>query len=460
MKNKRSLPKVAQLSKWDRKYVWHPFTQMREWEQEDPLIIEKAKGPYLYDIYGNKYLDGNSSIWVNLHGHQHPVIDQAIRNQLKKVAHTSLLGAASSPSILLAKELIKIAPKGMAKVFYSDNGSTAVEVALKLAIQYWQQQSPPQKKKKYFIRLDAAYHGDTMGSMSVSGLPLFHNRFRPMLFPTIFLDAPYCYRCPINLKHPSCNKACIDPLEEILAKRHQQIAGVIIEPMIQAVAGMIVQPRGYLSRMRELCTKYNVLLIADEVATGFGRTGKWFACNHEKISPDMMCVAKGLTGGYMPLAATLTTQKIYKAFLGEHRELKTFFHGHSYTGNALGCAAALANLKVFKNEKTLAKVKQSSQIFARLLHSFSTLPIVGDIRQCGMMVGIELVKNKKTRTPFPYTSRVGHKVAIECRKKGLLIRPIANVLVLIPPLNIGEHKLREMLDILHISLRSVGSKIA
>ncbi len=457
MKKSRSSPTSAQLSKWDRKYVWHPFTQMREWEQGDPVIIEKAKGSYLYDVYGNKYLDGTSSIWVNLHGHQHPVIDQAIRDQLKKVAHSTLLGAASPPSIILAKELIKISPKGLTKVFYSDNGATAVEVALKLAIQYWQQQSTPQKKKKDFIRLDAAYHGDTMGSMSVSGLDLFHERFRSMLFPTISLDAPYCYRCPMNLQYPSCNKICIDPLEEILAKRHQHIAGVIIEPMIQAVAGMIVQPHGYLSRIRELCTQYNVLLIADEVATGFGRTGKWFACNHEKITPDLMCIAKGLTGGYMPLAATLTTQKIYQAFLGECRELKTFFHGHSYTGNALGCAAALANIRVFKNEKTLAKVKQSSQVLTSLLHPLSTLPIVGDIRQCGMMVGIELVKNKETRTPFPYTARMGHKVAIECRKKGLLIRPIADVVVLIPPLNVGVHELREMIDILHISLRSITS---
>ena len=457
MKKAHSSPRAAQLSKWDREYVWHPFTQMKEWEQEDPLIIEKAKGPYLYDVYGKKYLDGTSSIWVNLHGHQHPVIDQAIRDQLKSVAHTSLLGAASPPSILLAKELIKIAPKGLTKVFYSDNGATAVEVALKLAIQYWQQQNSPQKKKKDFIRLDAAYHGDTMGSMSVSGLNLFHERFRPMLFPTISLAAPYCYRCPLNLKYPSCNKVCIDPLEEILAKRHQQIAGLIIEPMIQAVAGMIVQPRGYLSRIRELCTRYNVLLIADEVATGFGRTGKWFACHHEKITPDLMCVAKGLTGGYMPLAATLTTQKIYKAFLGEYRELKAFLHGHSYTGNALGCAAALANLKVFKNEKTLSKVRKSSKILTRLLHPLSTLPIVGDVRQCGMMVGIELIKNKKTHAPFLYTARMGHKVAIECRKQGLLIRPIANVVVLIPPLNVGEPELREMINILHMSLRSVGS---
>ena len=281
MKKSRSSPTPAQLSKWDREYVWHPFTQMREWEQEDPLIIEKAKGPYLQDIHGNKYLDGTSSVWVNLHGHQHPLIDQAIRDQLKNVAHSTLLGAASPPSILLAKELVRIAPKGLAKVFYSDNGSTAVEVALKLAIQYWQQQSPPQRKKKDFIRLDAAYHGDTMGSMSVSGLDLFHERFRPMLFSAISLDAPYCYRCPINLKHPSCNKACLDPLEEILIKQHQHIAGVIIEPMLQAVAGMLVQPPGYLSRVRELCTQYNLLFIADEVATGLGRTGKWFACHHE-----------------------------------------------------------------------------------------------------------------------------------------------------------------------------------
>ena len=434
------------LSKWDRQYVWHPFTQMQEWEQEDPLIIEKGNGVYLYDIHGNKYLDGSSSIWVNLHGHRHRTLDTAIQEQLGNIAHSTLLGAASPPSIVLAKELVKIAPKGLTRVFYSDDGSTAVEVALKMAVQYWQQQNPTQKKKKMFVRLDAAYHGDTMGSMSVGGLPLFHERFRPLLFSTIALDAPYCYRCPLHLRFPSCQTACLDPLEDVLSKRHDHIAGVIIEPMVQAVAGIITQPPGYLARVRALCTKYNVLLIADEVATGFGRTGTMFACDHERVTPDLLCVAKGLTGGYLPLAATLATESIYGAFLGEPKQ--TFFHGHSYTGNALGCAAALANLEIFKKEKTLAQVRKKSKILQTLLKPLAELPIVGDIRQCGMMAGIELVKNKETREPFPLSERMGYKVTAECRRRGLLIRPIGNIVVLVPPLAATERELRKMLNIL------------
>lgn len=451
-KNKTSYS-FSQLSKWDRQYVWHPFTQMKEWEQEDPLIIEKGNGTYLYDIHGNKYLDGSSSIWVNLHGHRHFALDAAIRKQLRKIAHSTLLGAASPPSIVLARELVKIAPKGLTRVFYSDDGSTAVEVALKMAIQYWQQQNRPQKKKKKFVRLDAAYHGDTMGSMSVGGVSLFHERFRPLLFSTIALDAPYCYRCPLHLYFPLCKTACLDPLEDVLKTQHDQIAGVIIEPMVQAVAGLITQPPGYLSRVRALCTKYNVLLIADEVATGFGRTGKMFACDHERVTPDLLCVAKGCTGGYLPLAATLTTEKIYEAFLGDSSEQKTFFHGHSYTGNALGCAAALANLEIFKKEKTLAQVKKRSRILENLLKPLTDLPIVGDVRQCGMMAGIELVKNKDTHEPFPFSKRIGHQVARECRRRGLLIRPIGNILILVPQLTTTEQELRQMTTILTKSCR-------
>lgn len=438
-------PTSSKLSKWDRQYVWHPFTQMQEWEQEDALIIEKGNGVYVYDVHGNKYLDGSSSIWVNLHGHRHRALDTAIQHQLGKIAHSTLLGAASPPSIILARELVKIAPKGLTRVFYSDDGATAVEVALKMAIQYWQQQSPPQKKKKTFVRLDAAYHGDTMGSMSVGGVARFHERFRSLLFSTIALDAPYCYRCPLHLRFPSCRTACLDPLEDVLSKRHEQIAGVIIEPIVQAVAGMITQPPGYLSRVRALCTQYNVLLIADEVATGFGRTGKMFACNHERVTPDLLCVAKGLTGGYLPLAATLATENMYEAFLGEPE--KTFFHGHSYTGNALGCAAALANLEIFKKEKTLIHARKRSRLLQTLLKALASLPIVGDIRQCGMMAGIELVKDKETREPFPLAERMGHKVAAECRRRGLLIRPIGNIVVLVPPLAATERDLRKMSSI-------------
>ena len=375
----------------------------------------------------------------------------AIQEQLGKIAHSTLLGAASPPSILLAKKLVNVAPKGLTRVFYSDDGATAVEVALKMAIQYWQQQRPPQKKKHTFVRLDAAYHGDTMGSMSVGGTARFHERFRPLLFSTIALDAPYCYRCPLALRFPSCRTACLEPLEDVLSKRHEQVAGVVIEPMVQAVAGIITQPPGYLSRVRALCTKYNVLLIADEVATGFGRTGTMFACDQEGVTPDLLCVAKGLTGGYLPLAATLTTERMYEAFLGEPE--KTFFHGHSYTGNALGCAAALANLEIFKKEHTLVHVRKRSRLLQTLLKPLGKLPVVGDVRQCGMMAGIELVKNQKTGEPFPSSERMSYRIATECRRRGLLIRPIGNIVVLVPPLAATERELRKMVSILAKAFR-------
>ncbi|HEV2174436.1 MAG TPA: aminotransferase class III-fold pyridoxal phosphate-dependent enzyme, partial [Nitrospira sp.] len=293
-----------QLEEWDHRYLWHPFTQMQEWEQEEPLIIERGKGSYLIDIDGNKYLDGSSSIWVNLHGHRHSVLDRALKKQLEKVAHSTLLGLSNPPAIRLARELIRIAPKGLSRVFYSDNGSTAVEVALKMAVQYWQQAHPAAGPKNSFLHLKLAYHGDTIGAVSVGNIALFHARFKPLLFPTLAADPPYCYRCPLKLTYPACHLACLDPIEMILKRRHRELAGFIIEPLIQAAAGMIIQPTGYLKRIRDLCTKFDVLLIADEVATGFGRTGTMFACQQEGVTPDLMTVSKGLTGGYMPLAAT------------------------------------------------------------------------------------------------------------------------------------------------------------
>ena len=307
-------PSTKPLSHWDRRYLWHPFTQMQEWEQEDPLIIERGKGSYLIDTEGKRYFDGTSSIWVNLHGHRHPVLNHAIKKQLDNIAHSTFLGLSNPPAIELARALIRIAPKGLARVFYSDNGSTAVEIALKMAVQYWQQRHPEAGPKNTFLHLKMAYHGDTIGAVSVGNIALFHSRFKPLLFPTLAAEPPYCYRCPLKLAYPSCKMACIDPIEQILKRRHRELAGFIIEPLMQAAAGMIPQPAGYLKRVRALCTEYNVLLITDEVATGFGRTGKMFAGEHERITPDLMAISKGLTGGYMPLAATLTTDEIYRVF--------------------------------------------------------------------------------------------------------------------------------------------------
>lgn len=455
MKRKLS-PTVKQLQKDARRYLWHPFTQMQEWEQQPPIIINRGKGAHVYDVEGNRYLDGTSSIWVNIHGHRHPTIDQAIRDQLTRIAHSTFLGLSHPPGIQLAKALIQLAPKGLKKVFFSDNGSTAVEIAIKMAIQYWQQCPSPQPRKTQFVHLRSAYHGDTVGSMSISGVELFRKPFASLLFPGHHaVEAPHCYHCPLRLQFPLCQMACIDPLEMLLQKSHKEIAGVIIEPMVQGVAGIIPSPSGYLKRIHELCRRHNILFIADEVATGFGRTGRMFACEHESVSPDIMAIAKGLTGGYLPLAATLTTDAIYSAFLGNPHEAKTFFHGHSYTGNPLGCAAALANLSIFKAERTLSHVQRRTPKFSAFLKTLADDPWVGDIRQCGYMAGIELVQDQQKKTPFPVIDRIGHHVALAAQRLGLLVRPIGATMVLMPPLSATLKELKQMVDILSMAISIV-----
>jgi adenosylmethionine---8-amino-7-oxononanoate aminotransferase len=452
MTNKKKTPSLAD---WDRQYLWHPFTQMQEWEQEEPLIIERGKGPYLIDTEGRTYLDGTSSIWVNVHGHRHPALDRALDAQRKLIAHSTLLGLSNPPAIRLARELIRIAPKGLTRVFYSDDGSTAVEVALKMAVQYWQQRRPASGPKNRFLHLNLAYHGDTIGAVSVGNIELFHARFRPLLFPTLAADPPYCYRCPLALTYPGCRLACVDPIERLLKEHGRELAGVIIEPLVQAAAGMITQPPGYLKRVRELCSRHEVLLIADEVATGFGRTGSMFACEREAVTPDLMAISKGLTGGYLPLAATLTTEDIYQAFLGKYEDFKTFFHGHSYTGNPLGCAVALANLDVFRTERTLARLQPKIRLLSRLLKPLLRLAHVGDIRQQGFMAGIELVRDRVTREPYPIEARIGHRVAREARKRGLLLRPLGHIIVLMPPLSVSSNTLRRMVNIVSRSIAAV-----
>jgi adenosylmethionine-8-amino-7-oxononanoate aminotransferase len=448
-------PSTKQLIDWDHRYLWHPFTQMQEWEQEEPLIIERGKGSYLIDTEGKKYLDGTSSIWVNLHGHRHPSLDRAIKQQLDKVAHSSLFGLSNPPAIELARALIRIVPKGLTRVFYSDDGSTAVEIALKMAVQYWQLRRPEAGPKNTFLHLKLAYHGDTVGAVSVGNIDLFHGRFKSLLFPTAEADPPYCYRCPLSLSFPSCQMACLDPIEQILKDRHRELAGFIIEPLVQAAAGMLTSPPGYLKRVRELCTKYDVLLIADEVATGFGRTGKMFACQHEEVTPDLMAISKGLTGGYMPLAATLTTDDIYRAFLGKYEDFKTFFHGHSYTGNPLGCAVALANIEVFQKEKTLTRLQPKIKTMARLLQPLWQLSHVGDIRQRGFIAAIELVQDKATGKPYPLEARIGHRVCRIAQQHGLLLRPLGNIILLMPPLSTSNDVTRRMVDILSDSIETL-----
>ena len=443
-----------ELEDLDRQLIWHPFTQMKDYMKEVPLIVQRGEGSYLIDLYGKKYLDGISSLWVTLHGHRKKEIDDAIRDQLERVAHSTLLGISNVSAIELAKELVEIAPGGLRKVFYSDSGSTAVEIAIKIAFQFWKQ-SGNGRSKPTFLSFTNAYHGDTIGSVSLGGIDLFHEIYGPLLFPVYRAPYPYCYRCPLEKSTPSCGMECLNEVEGILSVHHEEIAALVIEPMIQGAAGMITSPRGYLKGIRELTKKYRVLLIADEVATGFGRTGRMFACEHEAISPDILCLAKGITGGYLPLAATLTAEEIFNAFLGEYEEKKTFFHGHSYTGNPLACAAAVANLKVMKEERVLEKLQGKIQFLSEALKGYGDLEHVGDIRHLGMMVGIELVADKTTKEEYPLEAKMGIRVIKEARRRGLILRPLGNVIVLMPPLGISLDELSEVLSTTYHSIKTV-----
>ncbi|MGB9716191.1 MAG: adenosylmethionine--8-amino-7-oxononanoate transaminase [Thermodesulfovibrionales bacterium] len=447
------------LEELDKRYVWHPFTQMKEWLEDEPIIISEGKDCFLKDIYGRWYLDGVSSLWVNIHGHRKKEIDEAIKEQIDKISHSTLLGLSNVPAIKLAEKLIKIVNKSLpsnpplTKIFYSDNGSTSVEVAIKMAFQYWKHRGI--KEKNIFLSLNNAYHGDTIGAVSVGGVNIFHKAFRPLLFKTYKAPSPYCYRCELRKKFPSCKLLCLRKMEDILEAHSKEIAALIIEPMIQAAGGMIKSPPGYLKGVRELCTTYNILMIADEVATGFGRTGKMFACEHEGIVPDLLCLSKGITGGYMPLAVTITTDEIYEAFLGEFKDLKTFFHGHSYTGNPLACAAAIACLDLFKREDTLKKLKKKAKILESWLKKMLNLKHVGDVRGIGLMAGIELVKNKKTKEPYDWGEKIGWRVAYHAREKGVIIRPLGNVVVVMPPLSISIENLNQLLKVIKDSIVSV-----
>jgi adenosylmethionine-8-amino-7-oxononanoate aminotransferase len=437
----------------DKKFLWHPFTQMREWEADDPLIITEGRGSYLKDIYGKWYIDGVSSLWVTVHGHGKKEIDNAIKDQVDKISHSTLLGLTHPPAATLAEMLIKIAPKGLSRVFYSDSGSTAVEIGLKMAYQYWQLKGI--KNKKIFLSLNNAYHGDTIGAVSVGGIDLFHNIFSSLIFKSYQAPSPHCYRCELGEQYQTCKMLCLEKMEALLKRHHEDIAGLIIEPLVQGAGGMLVFPPGYLKGVKRLCRKYKVLMIADEVATGFGRTGKMFACDHENISPDILCLAKGITGGYLPLAATITTEKVYRQFLGQYKDFKAFFHGHTYTGNQLACSAAIASLIIFKKEKTILKMQKKISALEKALIKIAQLPNVGDVRQRGFMVGIELVKNKESKEPYPIDNRTAWQVCNRAREKGLIIRPLGDVIVLMPPLSISVEDLKSLMRITAESIREI-----
>ena len=407
----------------DRQHIWHPFTQQQGWEEDEPpLLVERAEGVNLVDTDGNFYIDGVSSLWCTVHGHRRAEIDAAVADQLARVAHTTMLGLSHPGAIELAQRLVEVTPPGLSRVFYSESGSTAVEIALKMAFQCHAQNGEPERTR--FIKLREAYHGDTLGSVSVGGMDLFHSTYRPLLFDTIEVEAG--------------NE---DELAQALTDHGQQVAAMIIEPLVQGAAGMLLQPVGYLSAVRELCDRHGVLLIADEVATGFGRTGRMFACDHESVSPDLMCLAKGLTGGYLPLAATLATERVYGGFLGEHTEMRTFFHGHTYTGNPLACAAALANLEIFEREQTATRASELAAVLSKLLDDVvAGLPHVKEVRQLGLMCGIEL-------EGFDQGRRTGHLVTLAARSRGAIVRPLGDVVVLMPPLGISEAELEALVRI-------------
>ncbi|HEY8625622.1 MAG TPA: adenosylmethionine--8-amino-7-oxononanoate transaminase [Solirubrobacteraceae bacterium] len=414
---------TAELAAIDHRHVWHPFTQQQGWcEEEPPIVVDRAEGTNLVDTDGNVYIDGVSSLWCNVHGHRHPAIDAAIREQLDRVSHSTMLGLSHEPAIRLAQRLVAIAPDRLQRVFYSDSGSSAVEVALKMAFQWWAQRG--ERQRTDFICLENAYHGDTLGAVSVGGMEIFHSSYRPLLFDTWQARA-----------------GDADHLDQLLTDHGQRIAAVIVEPLVQGAAGMLMQPPGYLRRVRELCDEHGVLLICDEVATGFGRTGRMFACDHEQVTPDLMCVGKGLTGGYLPLAATLTTERVYEGFLGRSDEFKTFFHGHTYTGNPLACAAAIATLETFERERTIERLAPKIELMKRLLsHRIAPLPGVAEVRQRGLMVGIELV-------PRPHEERLGHQVTLAARRRGAIVRPLGDVVVLMPALAISDADLRRLVAI-------------
>ena len=455
------------LAKLDHGHVWHPFTQMRDWLRREPIVITSGKGAVLRDVRGKEYLDANSSIWTNLHGHKHPKINAAIARQLKKVSHSSALGFANEPASRLAAELVKAAnrkskirnPK-LNKVFFSDDGSTALEVALKLAYQFTRR-TRGNKSLPRFLSLERAYHGDTVGAVSLSHIDLFHKACSGLLFQTDKVMPPYCYRCPFNRAKPEradardyrkCSWECVGKVEQKFSaqkKRGNPYAAFVFEPLMQGAAGMIPQPDGWLRRVTEIARNHGALLIADEVMTGFGRTGSQkseslFAAHREDVQPDFLCLAKGLTGGYLPMAATLTTQKVFGAFLGEYQEFKTFFHGHSFTGNQLGASAAQASLEMLRTPASIRARHKLELMLREELKSLWSLPNVGDVRQVGLTAGIELVKDWRTRKPFALREQAGIRVCEAMARRGVLTRPVGNVIVLMPPYCTTKMQLRKM----------------
>ncbi|MDN4074171.1 adenosylmethionine--8-amino-7-oxononanoate transaminase [Fictibacillus terranigra] len=449
------------LEQWDKEYVWHPFTQMKTYRESKPLIIERGMGSYLYDTEGRRYLDGYASLWVNVHGHSEPELNEALIQQVEKVAHSTLLGSANVPSILLAKKLAEITPGSLSKVFYSDTGAAAVEIALKIAYQYWKNlDAEKYAGKNKFISLNEAYHGDTVGAVSVGGMDLFHRIFRPLLFDRLPSPSPYPYRMDDLGDEEAVKDYCLSKLESLLEIHSAEIAGVIVEPLVQGAAGILTHPAGFLKGVEQLCRSYDVLLICDEVAVGFGRTGTLFACEQEDVVPDLMSMGKGITGGYMPLAATITHDKIFNAFLGEREEHKTFYHGHTYTGNQLACSLALKNIELIEKRGLVAEVYEKAERLSAKLDALYELPIVGEVRQRGLMIGIEIVKDRTTKEVFGVQEDVISRIIQNARDKGLIIRELGPVITMMPVLSMSDEELSMMVDITYRSIQEVVQSLS
>ena len=447
-------PSSAELIAWDRQYLWHPFTQMRDWLAEEPVIIERGEGNYLIDTDGNRYLDGVSSLWCNVHGHRKRELDEALAAQTARIAHSTMLGLSNVPATVLAKRLVELAPPGLTRVFYSDAGATAVEIALKIALQYWQLRGESQRTR--FLALTEAYHGDTLGAVGVGYSETFHRFFRPVITPALRIDPPHVFRWQQHQSPARALELAIADAERVFAARGHELAALIVEPLMQGAAGMWAQPLGYLPALRDLARRHGTLLICDEVATGFGRTGRLFAVEHEGIAPDLLCLGKGITGGYLPLAATLASESVFEAFLAPYERFAAFFHGHTYTGNPLACAVAIANLDVFAAERVVDHVtERASQLADLLAAATGQLTCVGDVRQWGLMVGIELVRDPETRAPFDPSLRIGHRVIQAARLRGVMLRPLGNVLILMPPLSITAAELETLVRVTVESIEAV-----
>jgi adenosylmethionine-8-amino-7-oxononanoate transaminase len=444
------------LLELDRRYLWHPYTQMKDFEKDNPLFVDRAEGIFLFDVQGRCYYDTISSWWCILHGHNHPGIKAAVRDQMDRLEQVHFAGTTHEGAIRLAEKLISLTPDGLNRVFYSDNGSTACEVAIKMSFQYWIHMG--ETGREGFVSIERGYHGDTIGAMSLGGVPKFNNPFDSLTFDSYRIPSPYCYRCPYGKRppgrspdhritvSPDCSLECLGPLEKLLADKGDKIAGIILEPLLQAAGGMIVYPVEYLKRLAALVSHHRVHLILDEVATGFGRTGRMFALEHAGISPDFLCLSKGLTAGYMPMAATITTDDVYNAFYADYKEGKTFFHGHTFTANPLACSAALASLEIFEQENVLIGLQDKISALQSGINIFGELPRVGDVRGIGMVAAIEMVMDRKTRTTFPAEKRVGQVIYKEGLKKGLILRPLDDIVYLFLPLSVTVDQIEDILD--------------